>query len=198
MNVLKVSSDFMITKGHSDRWCGTSSSTRLPNSKYPLWIPVKQQGASACCQKGKSITRNWCADRTWKAQQAMYPDFVSLMKLQKGQIHKKIVTLFFLPSLKFLPKLLKGSKWVFLNYLLVYLPLVLGGQGTHFKTSTEGNYLVILWCKIVPRFNLDLKCVLKPALCGTLVSWHIWPYYTLKVPEKAWNLDALLIIFKIV
>jgi hypothetical protein len=55
---LKVSSDYMITKGHSDRRCGTSSSTRLPNSKYPLWIPVKQQGASGCCQKGKSITRN--------------------------------------------------------------------------------------------------------------------------------------------
>jgi hypothetical protein len=62
---------------------------------------------------------------------------------KRTQIHKKIVTLFF-SKLKIPTKALEGSNWVFLNYLLVYLPLVLGGQGTHFKTSTEGNYLVIL------------------------------------------------------
>jgi hypothetical protein len=62
----------------------------------------------------------------------MYPDFCQLMKLlsKRTNPQKQIVTLIFFSKLKIPTKALEGSKWVFLNHLSVYLPLVLGGEGT--------------------------------------------------------------------
>ncbi len=142
-NVLKVSSDYMITKGHSDRQRRTSSSTRLSNSKYPLVDPCKTTRSNRLLSKRQEHHQKLVCRQNLEGTTSYVPWLCQLMKLQKGQIHKKIVTLFF-SKLKIPTKALEGSKWVFLNYLLVYLPLVLGGQGTHFKTYTEGNDLVIL------------------------------------------------------